>query len=222
MIILDTLQLKTVSTVDAVCRALEQDIYFHFSPGEKITEAALNARYGVSRNTLREATAYLLSNGLLTKIANRGVFVREISREDVREIFSLRALLEAEAVRRIIKGDAAIGALSEKAVLLEKINPYDSWDEYVSADMDFHALLVSLSGSSRLCRLYDAIRAEVMLCICQSRQHIPPTAVNKITHKSILDAIAAKDAALAARFITNHIESAISNYEKGFDAETGV
>ena len=216
---MDTLQLKTISTVDAVCRALEHDIFFRFQPGEKITEAALNARYGVSRNTLREAMAYLLANGLLVKIANRGVFVREIERDDVREIFSLRALLEAEAVRRIAENGADTKKLSEKAELLEKMNPYDNWDEYVSADMEFHSLLVSTSDSPRLCRLYDAISREVMLCICQSRQHIPPTSVNKISHRSILDAISVKDSKQASSLLTEHIESAISNYEKGFDEE---
>ena len=211
--------IKTVSTVEAVCAALENDIYFSLAPGEKITEASLNARYGVSRNTLREAIAYLVSSGILTKIANRGVFVREITREDVREIFSLRALLEAEAIRLIIENDAPTQELSKKAALLEKTSPRDDWNGYVTADMDFHSLLVASSQSTRLMRLYDAISSEVMLCICQSKQHIPLSTVNAIPHKAILDAIAAKDTSLAGELCRKHIESAISNYEKGFDTE---
>lgn len=219
MIILDSINLKTISTVEAVCAALENDIFFCFAPGEKMTENTLISRYGVSRNTLREAMSHLVSCGILVKIANRGVFVREITREDVREIFSLRALLEAEATRLIIENGASTKELSEKAALLEKTNPRDDWDGYVSADMDFHALLVASSQSTRLMRLYDAISSEVMLCICQSKQHIPLSKVNDIPHKAILDAIAAKNSALASELCEKHIKSAISNYEKGFDTE---
>ena len=219
MIFLKSVALKTVSTVDAVCKALENDIFFNLSPGEKITEMSLNARYGVSRNTLREAIAYLISNGILLKIANRGVFVREINREDVKEIFTLRALLESEAVKRIIEENASTEELSKKATLLEKMNPRDNWNDYVTTDMDFHELLVASSESPRLMRLYDAISSEVMLCICQSKKHIPLTTVNDISHKAILDAIAKKNTDLATSLLTKHIESAISNYEKGFDSE---
>ena len=213
------IQIKTISVVDAVISALEKDIFFTFAPGEKMTENVLISRYGVSRNTLREAMSQLVSCGLLVKIPNRGVFVREINREDVREIFSLRALLETEAVCRIIKNDTDTKPLLEKAEFLQRETPRDNWDEYVSADIDFHTLLVSLSESTRLIRLYDAIISEVKLCICQSKEHIPPTAVNKITHKEILDAISEKNSVLASKLLSKHIENAISNYEKGFDSE---
>ncbi len=214
---MDNIQLKTVSAVDAVVSALEHDIFFEFAPGEKMTENVLIARYGVSRNTLREAMSHLVACGILVKIANRGVFVREISRDDVREIFSLRALLEAEAIERIIRTESDTKLLLEKAELLENTNPSDNWDEYVSADIDFHTLLVSASGSSRLIRLYDAIISEVKLCICQSKQHIPPEIVNNTSHKSILDAISEKDLHGAKALIGKHIESATYNYEKSFE-----
>ena len=216
---MDNIQLKTISAVDAVISALEHDIFFEFSPGDKMTENVLISRYGVSRNTLRESMSHLVSCGILVKIANRGVFVREITREDVREIFSLRALLEAEAIRLIIENGAPTEELSKKAALLEKTSPKDNWNGYVSADMDFHSLLVASSQSTRLMRLYDSISSEVMLCICQSNRHIPLSTVNEISHKAILDAIAAKEAERASELCRRHIESAISNYEKGFDEE---
>lgn len=217
---MDNIHLKTVSAVDAVVSALEHDIFFSFAPGEKMTENILIARYGVSRNTLREAMSRLVSCGILVKIANRGVFVREITREDVKEIFSLRALLESEAINLIIKNGASTKALSKKAELLEQTNPQDDWNGYVTADMDFHSMLVESSQSTRLMRLYDSIASEVMLCICQSNRHIPLSTVNEISHKSILDAISEKDVTAATKLCRKHIESAIANYEKGFDTET--
>ena len=45
---MDFVQINTVSTVDAVCQALEHDIFhLRYPPGTKITEADLTTRYGV-------------------------------------------------------------------------------------------------------------------------------------------------------------------------------
>ena len=67
---MSTVRLNTVSTVDAICAMLEDDIYsLHYPPGARISEKDLTNRYGVSRNTVREAIAFFLSNGLLEKVA---------------------------------------------------------------------------------------------------------------------------------------------------------
>ena len=96
-------QLRTVSTVEAVSTALEEDIYaLRYEMGEKIKETDLVLRFNVSRNTIREALAYLTSKGLLEKVTNKGIYVKEIMAADIVEIFHLRQLLEAEAIREII------------------------------------------------------------------------------------------------------------------------
>ena len=72
------IQLQTVSTIDAIRQMIEQDIYsLHFLPGDKIVESDLARRYGVSRNTLREAVAFLQASGILMKVPNKGVFVKK-------------------------------------------------------------------------------------------------------------------------------------------------
>ena len=81
---MDRMVLKTVSTVEAVSDMLEKDIYtLHYMMGEKIKEVDLVERYNVSRNTLREAMAYLVSKGLLEKVANKGIYVKEIMADDI-------------------------------------------------------------------------------------------------------------------------------------------
>ena len=119
---MDSVMLNTVSTVDAVRNALESDILsLRFAPGEKVTESEVSTRYGVSRNTVREAIAHLLAQGLLTKIANKGVYVRRFTTEDVQELFHLRALLETEAVNTILSGDRLPTDLYKNVEELESI-----------------------------------------------------------------------------------------------------
>ena len=61
---MSTVRLNTVSTVDAICAMLEDDIYsLHYPPGARISEKDLTNRYGVSRNTVREAIRMIMPSG---------------------------------------------------------------------------------------------------------------------------------------------------------------
>lgn len=225
---MDQIQLNTVSTVDAVCRALENDIFhLRYPPGAKITEADLTSRYSVSRNTIREAIAHLLSNGLLEKVANKGVYVRRITSDDLQELFRLRELLEMEAMTQIIRSGEIPSDLIRYAEALEQVDSSLYWDEkvmdsYIRADIRFHQALVEAAGSARLNRLYDTIIAEVMFCIYLvhrripmdgedlKRHKLPPDRLNQ--HRRIVEALEKKDLALATEVISKHMKSACERY----------
>ena len=214
------IQLKTVSTVDAICNALEEDIFqLRFPAGAKITENDMVSRYGASRNTIREAIAYLLSNGLLVKVANKGVYVKEITQDDIQELFHLRELLETEALRTIYASGFIPMDLMRYAEALERIDVTKDWDEYVRADCDFHALLVAAAGSTRLSRLYETIATEVKLCIYQSHSYVPLRNENTRQHRRILEAIENGDLDNAIQILSSHIKNAIQNYAEGFQKQ---
>jgi len=211
------IQLKTVSTVDAICNALEEDIFqLRFPAGSKITENDMVSRYRASRNTIREAIAYLLSTGLLVKVANKGVYVREITQDDIQELFHLRKLLETEALRIIYASGFIPLDLMRYAEALERIDAAKDWDEYVRADCDFHASLVAAAGSARLSRLYETIATEVKLCIYQSHSYVPLRNENTLQHRRILEAIENGNLDDAIQILSNHIDNAIESYAEGF------
>ena len=213
---METVKLKTISTLDAICENLENDIFsMRFAPGSKITEADLTSRYGVSRNTVREAIALMLSNGLLEKVANKGVFVRKISPDDLCEIFHLRGLLESEAVRMIISSGNIPIELMQLAEEVERIDPVNDWEKHLEADIEFHETLVQATGSSRLIRLYQSILAEVKLCIFQSHSIVIPKTEKVTQHMQILKAMEEENLEKALILLDKHMESAINSYEAG-------
>ena len=212
-------QINTVSTVDAVRNALETDILnLHFAPGEKIAEVDLSSRYGVSRNTVREAIAHLLAQGLLTKVANKGIFVRRFTVEDVQEIFHLRALLELEAVRTIMNAQKVPADLYNIVSELEQTDRNRNWDHYVKKDIQFHTELVACTGSPRLSRLYSSILTEVKLCIYQTRNYVQVPASPNTPHRMILDAIHDHDDETALTLLKQHIEHVTKRYCGGLMA----
>ena len=60
-----------------------------------LRQEQLSERFGVSRTPIREALRRLAATGLVSFEPNRGVRVRTISREELRQAFLVRAELEA-------------------------------------------------------------------------------------------------------------------------------
>ena len=61
-----------------------------FSPGQRLSEAALADSFEISRNTLREVFRTLTKEGLLKHAPNRGVFVAVPSIASIIDIYRVR------------------------------------------------------------------------------------------------------------------------------------
>lgn len=66
--------------------------------GGRLNEVHLSERLGVSRTPLREALGRLVAESMVEQIPRRGFFVRELSVEEARDIYPLRAILDPEAL----------------------------------------------------------------------------------------------------------------------------
>jgi DNA-binding GntR family transcriptional regulator len=69
------------------------------APGQKLTAAALAARWSVSPTPLREAFQRLAAEGLIELRPHRGARVASASPRDAEEVYELRLILEPRALR---------------------------------------------------------------------------------------------------------------------------
>ncbi len=69
-------------------------------PGERLVEERLANDLGVSRTPIREALAMLEVEGLIRSLPNKGAMVRAFSREEIKDLYDLRILLEGYAARQ--------------------------------------------------------------------------------------------------------------------------
>src|SRR5438876_6946511 len=103
----------TVGTkADDLALALEEAIVSgRIAPGSVLRQEQLSERFGVSRTPIREALRRLAALGLVSFVPNRGVRVRTLSRDELREAFLVRAELESLAtelaVPRMTEDDLA-------------------------------------------------------------------------------------------------------------------
>ena len=88
--------------VSQIVEKIEEDIVFgQRRPRERLVEDDLLLQFKAKKHVIREALISLEQMGLVEKPKNKGAQVRDYTPEDVKQIFSVRKLLETEAARQI-------------------------------------------------------------------------------------------------------------------------
>jgi DNA-binding GntR family transcriptional regulator len=119
-------------------------------PGEKLTEAGLAERMGVSRSPVREALQALSREGLIILEPRRGAYVSELNAGDVRDLYACRLLIEPSCA-----GQAA--AVLTDATARELDKTFQQMEQALTA----HELADYIEGLKR----YN----EILLAACPNR-----------------------------------------------------
>ena len=202
--------LATVSTAEALEDDLERRILQgEFAPGEHLGEVELSEEYHVGRHTLRAAFDRLVHRGLLAKQRNRGVSVRELTADDLREIYEVREAIEVESVR-ILAGRRLVPEQAEVMTAdLRTLTTRTPRPDVIAADLGFHRALVEGTGNARLARVHHDLGAEIQLCLAQLvRGYASPREI-AAEHQRLLEPIARGRAQAAERAIRDHFSRAL-------------
>jgi DNA-binding GntR family transcriptional regulator len=135
-------------------------LYGKIKPGDKLNEYQLARQLNVSRTPIREALQILQAQGLAVSRPRRGIFVVDLSQEDVQKINSLRIILEAEALRlcKLNLTDRGEKQLTRLVDKIESMKPLPAM-EALQLDLQFHDLVWSMTGNDFLKKtLTDLIR----------------------------------------------------------------
>lgn len=152
------------STSEQAADAIRQHITDgRIHPGAQLREEAVAAALGVSRNTVREAFRALSREGLVEHALHRGVFVRQVSADDVKDIYRTRRLLEPLGLRTAAGRPASVRALDDIVTGAEAAAAAGDWASVGTADIAFHRTLVDACDSVRVSRLFHQLFAELRL-----------------------------------------------------------
>jgi DNA-binding GntR family transcriptional regulator len=176
-------------------------------PGARIVETHIARQFGVSQGPVREALRDLEILGFVIKAPFRGTQVRQVSREELAEIYPVRAALEGVAAGAAAKrlDKSTLARLEELlARMLEAASRADGRAQ-VEADIAFHKAIVEASGNQLLVRFWEAMRLETttFLTIVVSHRSLRELAER---HVPLLAALRAGDPALAQEVMRRHIE----------------
>jgi len=164
---LDDVKIERSTTVDKIVVALKEAMFIgKILPGEQLKEIVLAKSFAVSRSTIREALRIITSEGWAVHSPNKGVTVRQLTLDEIEDIFLTRSVLEIAAVKSVRQStqrdiNALLTALDNYVAVAK------AKDTLAAADMhvEFHLALVGLIGSQRLVETQRALMQDLKLII---------------------------------------------------------
>jgi len=203
-----------------IVNELKQLIYTgEFQPGDRLNEAALALRMGTSRGPIREAIKVLAGLGIVTAVANRGVFVRQLSLREMLEIYELRALVFGYAADRACEHFTEEHKKQFEALLAAMDAATDSEDgtRYYELNLQFHALILIISNNQRAHQAYDDYVKELHL-VRRKYFNVPGNMRrSNVEHRAIFEAIVASNPAKAKAAAERHVHAGrarlLANFE---------
>jgi DNA-binding GntR family transcriptional regulator len=182
------------------------------SAGERINEAELAARLGISRGPLREAIQRLGAEGFIDFRQNRGAFVRAITLDDLHYMYEAREIIEVRAA--VLAADRATEAgIVKLQTMLSAVDELLSEDAEGSypIEYDLHELVLELSGNPYLQRAGVDLQNQVRLARIRSGSSPERARQALIEHHRIISAIASRDGDGAAEAMTDHLRQSLNH-----------
>jgi DNA-binding GntR family transcriptional regulator len=188
-------------------------------PGTRMSEEAFASAMSVSRNTLREAFRILAHEKLLVHEMNRGVFVRELTVDDVRSIYQFRKMIETSALAQTethtpLQKSKIRLAVTEGLAAAEA----EDWRGLGTANMHFHLAIAGLARNSRVDGAMSQLLAEQRLAFHVMTPlrdfHDPYLADNQ----RICELIEAGEVAQAAKHLGAYLDRACAQMVAAFEA----
>jgi DNA-binding GntR family transcriptional regulator len=178
-------------------------------PGAWIDEMKLAAEYGISRTPLREALKVLAAEGLVAMKPRRGAYVAEMSRDDVRQVYHLLALLESDAAAEVARSadEAQLERLQRLHERLEK--QVRQRDAFFATNEQFHLALLEIAGNRWRTQIVADLRKVMKLNRHHSLFKQGRIADSLAEHRALMAAIGAREAAKAAKLMREHFASGL-------------
>jgi len=202
---------RTQTTAALVTAMREAILHGELNPGQRLVENDLCQRFGASRATVREALALLEHEGLASREANRGAWVRPVSRDEAIEITEVRSVLEGLCAAR-----AAAAATASERQELRALGPamHDAAKRgdvltYSRLSEEVHLRIRDLSGQHTAAEVlnrlrYQSVRYQFSVALLPGRPSLGAK-----EHTQIIRAVVAGDAALAEQLMRDHLLSVI-------------
>jgi DNA-binding GntR family transcriptional regulator len=184
------------------------------APGTRLREEKLGALFSVSRTQVRKVLQRLELEGLVRREPNRGATVVAPDRDETREIFEARRLIEPWLVSRLCTHCTRKGLLGLRRIVRDEQRAREDGDRRAEIRLsgEFHRALAAAAGNRPLSKSMDELTLRTCLAILANRA---PTGVTcrEDEHERLVDAIEQGDARLASRLMTVHLEHIESSLE---------
>ncbi|MCW5320460.1 FCD domain-containing protein [Verminephrobacter aporrectodeae subsp. tuberculatae] len=188
-------------------------------PGEHINEPDVASRLGVSRVPVREALRELEGTGLVIARKHAGVFVREPTAGEVRDLYEMRGLLDGFAGRRAARlEDAARTALANllDASITAMDTASDAHDvqRYYRENLRFHWAIVEAADNHALAETYRTVVQKLHLSRLRNLAQDMGMRASIAEHTRIARALRKGDVARCEDLMARHVSDAYDRLQR--------
>ncbi|MDO8864184.1 GntR family transcriptional regulator [Haliea sp. E1-2-M8] len=186
-----------------------------FSPNARLKEFELVELCGVSRTPIREALHRLAAENFVLINRNQGAQVKGWSKENLDELFALRAMLEGYAAAQ-----AAQNITAEQMIQLgtdiEKIDealvsnlPFEGIMQiFLDLNIQFHEAIWVASKGTRLIEILKHLVDQASVAHTASKFSLERLQESHSHHRQLLKALQTRDSQWAESIMKNHILAA--------------
>lgn len=175
-----------------------------YRPGTMLNEAQLSAELGFSRTPIRQALTRIEQEGFIKILPKKGIYVTDVSLNDVRQIFQVRLEIEPVALR-----------MACPALPREELEAYRSkfLGKEPSAKADFrldaamHLFIIEHCGNRFIVDMMRKVFDENTRVIISSGQNEATIHDACQEHLGILDLLIERDIGKAEEAMRSHIEN---------------
>jgi len=199
------------SMKDVIASQLRQEIASGMIAfGEKLSEARLAQRFGVSRMPVREALKELEASGFVAIEHRRGTFVRRLSRPEILDLYEVREAVECMAARLCANrgSNEIVALLGEVMFAMADAAERGDAEGYSATDERLHELIMQGAGNGPLADYYRLLmqqlhRGLLSLIVIRREGRMERSLAE---HQAIVGAIRARDAQAAEAAMRTHVQ----------------
>ena len=206
-----TLSVERTSASDRAYTALLDGIQSgDLRAGTVLGEVEQAARLGVSRTPMREALRRLIADGLVVQQSPRVTVVADLDADDIRSLFEIRRALEETSARlAAARGDAALFAALAGEFAHVDLAADEGRDAYYALIARFDAALDAAVANDYIASALRTVRTHLVRVRRMARDKPARLAASASEHRTIAEALAARDGDLAAHATHVHLHNAL-------------
>lgn len=180
-----------------------------YHPGDRLNEQQIAEDLNVSRSPVREAIKQLTGDGFVIYVQNKGSFVRQLTRDDLNDMYDMRVMIESYAIRRACQE-------LRPEIRLELQDYYDKFPKYhaekilsayAEVDKGFHSAIVLNSGNQYAIDMFNNLYILMSLFRTISLSDAELFRLSLRDHMKMIEYIMEGNADQAIRIVRIHLQN---------------
>ena len=203
--------LERTNLAESVADLLRESIAVgKIAAGSRLVESEVANQLNISRGPIREAFRILETEGLLESHPGRGSYVTQTSERDIREVYSLRCLLEEEAFRLAVprRTDKDLNHLEKTLNAMFAAANDGDHAKVLELDLEFHRQIWEIADHQRLKNMLKELTTQVRMYIAVQTKIYDDLAAGIADHQILLDAIRDQNEEIGTQTMRKHLQLA--------------